>query len=190
MEALRRLRRNSSDTNVDRRLVNNVLLSFLSTPRADAKRFEMLTLLASVLSWTDAEREKAGLQRSSITASSGNSFWGRPSNIGSPSQKAVDLEKTDETEVIPRTLLLQLQVHRFSVLVFFPTLGRIFAHRSKSGRNAHKTLERLGPKQSFALTKFSLLTNGAKGNATPCVIHWRRRRGKLTKLGVATVPEG
>jgi outer membrane murein-binding lipoprotein Lpp len=102
MEALRRLRRNSSDTNVDRRLVNNVLLSFLSTPRADAKRFEMLTLLASVLSWTDAEREKAGLQRSSITASSGNSFWGRPSNIGSPSQKAVDLEKTDETESFSR----------------------------------------------------------------------------------------
>ncbi|KAG1823634.1 uncharacterized protein BJ212DRAFT_1444722 [Suillus subaureus] len=102
MEALRRLRRNSSETNVDRRLVNNVLLSFLSTPRADAKRFEMLTLLASVLSWTDAEREKAGLQRSSITASSGNSFWGRPSNIGSPSQKAVDLEKTDETESFSR----------------------------------------------------------------------------------------
>ncbi|KAG1846066.1 hypothetical protein DFJ58DRAFT_799716, partial [Suillus subalutaceus] len=102
MEALRRLRRNSSETNVDRRLVNNVLLSFLSTPRADAKRFEMLTLLASVLSWTDAEREKAGLQRSSITTSSGNSFWGRPSNIGSPSQKAVDLEKTDETESFSR----------------------------------------------------------------------------------------
>ncbi|KAG2343037.1 hypothetical protein BDR05DRAFT_933923 [Suillus weaverae] len=102
MEALRRLRRNSSDTNVDRRLVNNVLLSFLSTPRADAKRFEMLTLLASVLSWTDAEREKAGLQRSSVTASSGNSFWGRSSNIGSPSQKAADLEKTDETESFSR----------------------------------------------------------------------------------------
>ncbi|KAG2156857.1 uncharacterized protein EDB93DRAFT_1125997 [Suillus bovinus] len=94
MEALRRLRRNSSDTNVDRRLVNNVLLSFLSTPRADAKRFEMLTLLASILSWTDAEREKAGLQRSSITASSGTSFWGL--------KRTVDLERTDETESFSR----------------------------------------------------------------------------------------
>jgi len=100
MEALRRLRRNSPDTSVDRRLVNNVLLSFLSTPRADPKRFEMLTLLASILLWTDAEREKAGLQRSSTTTLSSNSFWSRPSNVGSPSQKPVDLEKTDETEVI------------------------------------------------------------------------------------------
>lgn len=173
MEALRRLRRNSSDTNVDRRLVNNILLSFLSTPRADAKRFEMLTLLASILSWTDAEREKAGLQRSSITASSGHSFWGRPSNIGSPSQKAVDLEKTDETEVIPRILLLQPQAHRFSALVFFPPMGRISAHGSKSGRNAHKTntLECLSPKQSYALTKYSLLANGAKGNTALSIIH-------------------
>ncbi|KAG5220119.1 Guanylate kinase [Salix suchowensis] len=58
MEALRRLRRNSSEVNVDRRLVSNVLLSFLTTPRGDAKRFEMLGLLATVLSWSDAERRK------------------------------------------------------------------------------------------------------------------------------------
>jgi hypothetical protein len=45
------------------RLVNNILLSFIATPRADSKRFEMLSLLATILSWTDAEREKAGLQR-------------------------------------------------------------------------------------------------------------------------------
>ncbi|KAJ7738891.1 hypothetical protein B0H14DRAFT_2991517 [Mycena olivaceomarginata] len=58
MEALRRLRRNSTDTNVDRRLVTNVLLSFLTTPRADPKRFEMLSLLASVLSWSDPSAKK------------------------------------------------------------------------------------------------------------------------------------
>lgn len=62
-EALRRLRKNSSDNNVDRRLVTNILLSFLTTRRADSKRFEMLSLLATILSWNDAEREKAGLQR-------------------------------------------------------------------------------------------------------------------------------
>jgi hypothetical protein len=104
MEALRRLRRNSSETNVDRRLVTNVLLSFLATPRADPKRFEMLQLLSSVLSWTDAEREKAGLQRappSSVTPS----FWGRSSNAGSPKNSNADLEKTDETEVCQIYLL-------------------------------------------------------------------------------------
>ncbi|OCF56634.1 hypothetical protein L486_05487 [Kwoniella mangroviensis CBS 10435] len=62
-EALRRLRKNSSDNNVDRRLVTNILLSFLTTSRGDTKRFEMLSLLSTILSWDDNEREKAGLQR-------------------------------------------------------------------------------------------------------------------------------
>lgn len=96
MEALRRLRRSSSDTNVDRRLVTNVLLSFLTTPRADSKRFEMLTLLASILQWNDDEREKAGLQhKGGLTAATGMSLWGRATGKG----KGSELEKTDETEV-------------------------------------------------------------------------------------------
>lgn len=99
MEALRRLRRNSTDTNVDRRLVTNVLLSFLTTPRADPKRFEMLSLLSSVLSWTDPEREKAGLQRAQSTLTPApSSFWGRSSTSTPP--KNAELEKTDETEVL------------------------------------------------------------------------------------------
>ncbi|KAF8478315.1 hypothetical protein JB92DRAFT_3047338 [Gautieria morchelliformis] len=90
-EAIRRLRKGASDTNVDRRLVTNVVLSFLATPRADSKRFEILSLLASVLSWTDSEREKAGLQRTTGVASS---LLGRASGKG----KTPELEKTDETE--------------------------------------------------------------------------------------------
>lgn len=62
-EALRRLRKSSSDSNVDRRLVTNILLSFLGAKRGDSKRFEMLNILATILSWDDVEREKAGLQR-------------------------------------------------------------------------------------------------------------------------------
>ena len=96
MEALRRLRRNSSETNVDRRLVSNVLISFLSTPRADTKRYEMLSLLASILSWNDDDREKAGLQRAH-SANPSSSFWMR--SPMTPPTKTAELEKTDETEV-------------------------------------------------------------------------------------------
>ncbi|BGO93881.1 hypothetical protein NBRC10512_006109 [Rhodotorula toruloides] len=64
-EALRRLKKDQSETSVDRRLVSNVLITFLNTPRGDAKRFEMLQLIASILSWTDDQREKVGLQRAS-----------------------------------------------------------------------------------------------------------------------------
>ena len=87
MEALRRIRKNSTENNVDRRLVTNVLLSFLTTDRRDTKRFEMLNLLASILSWSDAEREKAGLQR---IGSSG---------LPRTTTKGEELDKTDETEV-------------------------------------------------------------------------------------------
>jgi len=114
IEALRRLRKSSTETNVDRRLVTNVLLSFLTTPRADPKRFEMLGLLGTILGWGDAEREKAGLIRSSGVApgagvavpgsSGGGLFWGRGVNgTTSPSKsKNLELEKTDETESFSR----------------------------------------------------------------------------------------
>ncbi|KAF9816844.1 hypothetical protein IEO21_03818 [Rhodonia placenta] len=102
MEALRRLRQSSNETNVDRRLVTNVLLSFLNTPRGDAKRFEMLSLLSTILSWSDDERERAGLQRKSgalQAASAVASLFGR----GSPTRaKGLELEKTDETESFSR----------------------------------------------------------------------------------------
>lgn len=64
-EALRRLKRDSAENSVDRRLISNVLISFLNTPRGDTKRFEMLQLISSILSWSDDQREQVGLQRSS-----------------------------------------------------------------------------------------------------------------------------
>ncbi|GAA5825702.1 hypothetical protein JCM11251_000342 [Rhodosporidiobolus azoricus] len=69
-EALRRLKRNSSENSVDQRLVSNVLITFLNTPRGDTKRFEMLQLIASILNWTDDQREQVGLQRASGSLSS------------------------------------------------------------------------------------------------------------------------
>ncbi|GAA6012926.1 hypothetical protein JCM10207_008380 [Rhodosporidiobolus poonsookiae] len=69
-EALRRLKKNSSENSVDQRLVSNVLITFLNTPRGDTKRFEMLQLIASILNWTDDQREKVGLQRASGSLSS------------------------------------------------------------------------------------------------------------------------
>ncbi|KDQ09068.1 hypothetical protein BOTBODRAFT_117647 [Botryobasidium botryosum FD-172 SS1] len=96
-EALRRLRKSSSDTNVDRRLVTNILLQFLNTPRADAKRFEMLTLLASILSWSDAEREKAGLQRSGSGGLT-PSFTPTPSTRKVSSSKGSENGKLEDTE--------------------------------------------------------------------------------------------
>lgn len=104
VEALRRLRKSSTETNVDRRLVTNVILSFLTTPRADSKRFEMLKLLASILQWTDSEKEKAGIAKSSSAASATSpslGFWGRSiSSSGNRSPVSpTDADKPEDSEV-------------------------------------------------------------------------------------------
>lgn len=75
-EALKRLHRDSSDDNVDRRLVTNVLLQFLTTPRQDAKRFEMLNLLATILQFTDDEKSTAGITRAASGADTPRKFIG------------------------------------------------------------------------------------------------------------------
>jgi hypothetical protein len=114
MEALRRLRRNAADTSVDRRLITNVLLQFITTPRADAKRFEMLGLLASILQWSDQERERAGLQRS-VTAG------------GARGKGRVVEEKIEESEVghylSPRFPPGRAKLT--AAIVLLPNVGRI-----------------------------------------------------------------
>ena len=131
VEALRRLRRTSNNTNVDRRLVTNVLLQFLNTPRGDAKRFEMLTLLSSILQWTEDEREKAGLQRSGSPAAKSSML------SPTPKIKALELEKTDETEVGGHTSQLRRRRTLYmllSPLVFLSPVGRVPSDRSGGGR--------------------------------------------------------
>ncbi|KAJ3284802.1 hypothetical protein HDU79_007853 [Rhizoclosmatium sp. JEL0117] len=60
-EAIRRAA--SADNQVDRRLISNLVVQFLGAPRGDSKRFEMLTVIASVLKLSDEEKVKVGLMR-------------------------------------------------------------------------------------------------------------------------------
>ncbi|KAK7206237.1 hypothetical protein BZA70DRAFT_288617 [Myxozyma melibiosi] len=62
-KALRLLKKGEPDENVNRQLITNLLLSFLSLPRSDTKRFEVLQLIAACLSWNDDQKATAGLIR-------------------------------------------------------------------------------------------------------------------------------
>nr|CAG8502057.1 1672_t:CDS:2 [Entrophospora candida] len=62
-EALRRMREESSENNVDKRLITNLLIAFFNTPRGDSKRFEILQLMANMLQWSEEQKEKVGLIR-------------------------------------------------------------------------------------------------------------------------------
>lgn len=46
-----------------RQIITNHLLQFLALDRSDPKKFQILQLIAALLSWTDEQREQAGLQR-------------------------------------------------------------------------------------------------------------------------------
>ena len=46
-----------------RQIVTNHLLHFLTLDRGDAKRFQVLQVMAGYLNWTDEQREQAGLAR-------------------------------------------------------------------------------------------------------------------------------
>ncbi|TPX56750.1 hypothetical protein SpCBS45565_g08350 [Spizellomyces sp. 'palustris'] len=64
-EAMRRMRdAAASEENVNRRLITNLLVSFLSAPRGDAKRFEILSVISSVLKFEEEEKVRVGLVRS------------------------------------------------------------------------------------------------------------------------------
>lgn len=54
-KALRFLKRGKPEDNVDRQLVTNHFLQFLSLDRADPKKFQILQLIAALLGWTEGE---------------------------------------------------------------------------------------------------------------------------------------
>ncbi|CCF43087.1 hypothetical protein CH063_12892 [Colletotrichum higginsianum] len=62
-KALRYLKKTKPEDNVDRQVVTNHLLHFLTLDRSDPKRFQILQVMAGYLNWTDEQREQAGLAR-------------------------------------------------------------------------------------------------------------------------------
>ncbi|EPX75178.1 matrix protein [Schizosaccharomyces octosporus yFS286] len=62
-KALCMLKEGDSSEKIDKQLISNLFVSFLTLPRADTKRFEILQLISSVLGWNDEQKEQAGIQR-------------------------------------------------------------------------------------------------------------------------------
>ncbi|RPA95545.1 hypothetical protein L873DRAFT_1697598 [Choiromyces venosus 120613-1] len=77
-KALRMLKRDNADDKIDKQLVTNVFLQFVSIQRGDTKKYEVLQLISSVLDWNDEQREKAGLVRPGTAANSSSSTLKTP----------------------------------------------------------------------------------------------------------------
>ncbi|CAG8628915.1 3209_t:CDS:2 [Paraglomus brasilianum] len=110
-EALRRMREESSENNVDRRLITNLLIAFFNTPRGDSKRFEILQLMGSVLHWTDEQKEQVGLIRKAPSTPRSSdertSRWG--SGLWTPT---TERPRSRLSEDIPRTRAISAEIPR------------------------------------------------------------------------------
>ncbi|KFZ03875.1 hypothetical protein V502_10587 [Pseudogymnoascus sp. VKM F-4520 (FW-2644)] len=62
-KALRFLKKAKPEDNVDRQIVTNYFLRFLALDRSDPKKFQILQVIASLLSWSEEQKEQAGLAR-------------------------------------------------------------------------------------------------------------------------------
>jgi hypothetical protein len=67
--ALRLLARGKPEENVNRHVVTNYLMQFLALDRSDAKKFQVLQLIAALLGWNEEQKEQAGLLRQGSLAS-------------------------------------------------------------------------------------------------------------------------
>ncbi|KAK4242076.1 hypothetical protein C8A03DRAFT_29660 [Achaetomium macrosporum] len=73
-KALKYIKKTKPEETIDKQIVTNHLLQFLSLDRSDPKRFQILQVMANLLSWNDEQREKAGLARPGTSSASGNTL--------------------------------------------------------------------------------------------------------------------
>ncbi|KAI6248100.1 GRIP domain-containing protein [Erysiphe necator] len=96
-KALRFLKKAKPEDNIDRQIVTNHFLHFLTLDRSDPKKFQVLQLIASLLNWTDEQKEQAGLAR---PGTSNLSQRLPPANFNrTPSMQSLSLEFSNEAPV-------------------------------------------------------------------------------------------
>ncbi|KAL2117100.1 hypothetical protein VTJ04DRAFT_9268 [Mycothermus thermophilus] len=71
-KALKYIKKTKPEETIDKQLITNHILQFLSLDRSDPKKFQILQVIAGLLNWTDEQREKAGLARPGGSAASAN----------------------------------------------------------------------------------------------------------------------
>ena len=60
-KALAMIKKSSDSDTVDKELISNLIISFVTLPRADTRKFEVLELISSCLTWDEDKQEQAGL---------------------------------------------------------------------------------------------------------------------------------
>ncbi|KAK1772537.1 putative golgi matrix protein [Phialemonium atrogriseum] len=98
-KALKYIKKTKPEETIDRQIVTNHFLQFLSLDRSDPKKFQILQVIAGLLNWTDEQREQAGLARPGA-ASSTLRLPSSPFHR-TPSSPALNTEFFSETSSMP-----------------------------------------------------------------------------------------
>ncbi|KAK8077435.1 hypothetical protein PG996_003605 [Apiospora saccharicola] len=69
-KALRYLKKTRPEDSIDKQIVTNHFLQFLALDRSDPKKFQILQIIAGLLTWTEEQREQAGLARPGTSTNS------------------------------------------------------------------------------------------------------------------------
>ncbi|KAJ3383399.1 hypothetical protein HDU92_004226 [Lobulomyces angularis] len=83
-DAMRRMR-DGSESTIDKRLIANLLVTFISSPRGDKTRYDILKVISSVLNFDDEENYKVGLGKKPA-----NYFGVQPNSPISPTAITLD----------------------------------------------------------------------------------------------------
>lgn len=84
------------NTDSPRQIVTSYFLQFLALDRSDAKKFQILQLIAALLNWTDEQKEQAGLQRAGGASNTSSlRLPGTPMMHKTPSSPALSRLESD-----------------------------------------------------------------------------------------------
>jgi chromosome segregation ATPase len=70
-EAMRCMKKGTSEDTVDKKLIANLIIGFVTLSYGDTKRYEILQLIASILKLSDEEKQKLGLLRAETSPTKG-----------------------------------------------------------------------------------------------------------------------
>lgn len=87
-KALRMIKKDSEGESVDKQLISNLIISFVTIPRGDTKKFEVLQLISNFLGWDEDQKIQAGLSRGAMS-SQGSSRGGLASPKRSMSSTSI-----------------------------------------------------------------------------------------------------
>ncbi|KAJ4413883.1 hypothetical protein N0V85_003391 [Neurospora sp. IMI 360204] len=131
-KALKYIKKMKPEETIDRQIVTNHLLQFLSLDRSDPKKFQILQVIAGLLNWTDEQREQAGLAR---PGGSGGGLGSASSLLRLPTSP---FHRTPSSPSLNHDFFSDMSTHNSSTMS--PTAGSVREGSGSTGGGGRESL--------------------------------------------------